>query len=154
MYFVHKAFHILLILKIRQHSSTGYLRAILTSKIIHKKHKNMKNHATKQTMKRTPVYRATIPYFSKIHFTPLCFYERQTLVLLSLTKTDPKSIFTSMERQQVKRAFSICFAGSHHRGRVRPEWRERHCQAPFPGTTLSSSSCHSSELSVSICALS
>ena len=94
-------------------------------------------------MKRTPVYRASIPHFSKIHFTPLCFYERPTLVLLSLTRTDPKSIFTFLKRQQVKTAFNICFAGSHYRGRVHPEQRQRHCQAPVLGTPLSISSCYS-----------
>ena len=94
-------------------------------------------------MKRTPVHRASIPHFSKIHFTPLCFYERPTLVLLSLTRTDPKRIFTFMKRQQVKTAFSICFAESHYRGGVHSEQRQRHCQAPVLGTPLSISSCYS-----------
>lgn len=101
----------------------------------------MNHHVAKQTMKRTPVYRASIPHFSKIHFTPLCFYERPTLVLLSLTRTDPKSTFTFMKRQQVKTAFSVCFAGSRCRGGVHPEQRDGHCQAPVLGAPLSISSC-------------
>lgn len=57
----------------------------------------MKNHATKQTMKRTPVYRADYPLLLKNSLYTTAF-TRQTLVLLSLTKTVPKSIFNFLSK--------------------------------------------------------
>lgn len=89
MYFVHKALYILLILKIRQHSSIGYLGAILTSKIIHEKHKNMKNHAINRSWKEHLFRERVSPAFqNSLHTT------------VFLRKMDVSTAFTSQNRSK------------------------------------------------------
>ena len=58
-----------------------------------------------------------IPHFSKMHFTPLCFYERSTLVLVFANKKKSKQDFHFYEkRRKMKIAFSIYVTASCYRG--------------------------------------
>ena len=60
-------------------------------------------------MKRTPVYHTSIPHFSKIHFTPLCFYERPTLVPAFTNQKKSKEHFHFYEKAESKNSIRYLF---------------------------------------------
>ena len=86
--------------------------------------------------------------FSEVHFTPLCFYKRPTLVpVLANQKKFEEGFHFYRKRQKAKIVFSVGFAASFWRDNTQSKQQEWHSQAPSPGTTLSiSSSYHSFEL--------
>ena len=73
--------------------------------------------------------------FSKVHFTPLRFYERPTLVPVFSNYEKFAEDFHFHKRQKAKLAFSVCFAGSllEAAGAV----RRQALPSSFPGTTRS-----------------
>ena len=76
--------------------------------------------------------------FSKVHFMPLHFYEKHTLVPVFTKQKSEEDFCFYKIRRKAKIAFSICFAVSRcNRGGMRPEQQEWHFQAPSLGTTLS-----------------
>lgn len=82
-----------------------------------------------------------VPLFWKVHFMPLRFYKRPTLVpAFSDPKTSKEDFhfYFFKKRQKAKIAFIVCFVASPCRGSIHSKQPEWHRQPHSPGTMLPS----------------
>ena len=75
--------------------------------------------------------------FALYHFT---FMKDIHEHLFLLIKRNLRGFLLLQEKWKTKIGVSVCLVVNHYRGSAHPKW-EQHCQAPSPGTTLTSNCC-------------